>query len=114
MITPTTEIAAEKNAASPVPTHFKNLFSALQVRKLDRTSSAAVVMEIAGPNNSSIIHSSIIMSDERQLQLLEHAGKRMGRTRPTRETQSRTMPMRVAAGEIRTDLDVGRSSYSCN
>jgi hypothetical protein len=61
MITLITETAAEKKAASPVPTHFKNLFSALQVRRLVRASSAAVVMDIAGPSNSNMVHSSTIM-----------------------------------------------------
>src|SRR3984885_3750285 len=114
MITLITETAAEKKAASPAPPHFKNLFSALQIRRLDRASSAAVVMDIAGPSNSSMVHSSTIISGERQLQVLEHAGKADESDATHPRYAKPAMPMRVVTGAIRTDLDVGRSSYNCN
>ena len=43
---------------------FKNLFSALQLRRLDCASSAAVVIDMAGPSNSSMVDSPNHLSDD--------------------------------------------------
>src|SRR5260221_11246118 len=81
--------AADNSAVRPVPPHFRNLFSARQVRKLDRISSAAVVIDIAGPSNSSMVYSSNIGSGDGQFQVIDTPANGMGQTRPIRDMQRR-------------------------
>jgi hypothetical protein len=58
------DTAPENKADKTVPPHFKNLFSALQLRRLDCASSAAVVIDMAGPSNSSMVDSPNHLSDD--------------------------------------------------
>src|SRR5258708_40201268 len=51
-----------QNRSAPL----KNLFSARHARRLDRASSAVVVIDIAGAGNSSMVGSSNMVSDEGQ------------------------------------------------
>src|ERR1700680_550687 len=95
MITLIKDTAAEKKAAKPVPPHFKNLFSAFQIRRLVRASSAAVVIDMAGPSNSSMVHSSTIMSGDGELRVLEDAGKRDGSDGTHPRCAKPAMPMRL-------------------